>query len=753
MGRPARSTNSVSLFPFLAVLVCAMGALIFLLLVTTHRIRKHARAEAAQIAVPIETPEELVEPEPLVVVVPIEPAPEPKEPLPAPLPPWQPPAKVVIDQSDKVRARIAALAAEREARRKQIAARQAALESNQENLAESQSHLQQAAAQLSALQKEEAKHRNAYSEMEVKQAALERQLTELERKLAETRNYKARASTKYSIIPYDGVSGTTRRPILIDCSDRGLRFIPEDVLLQSEDLDGFTARRNPVLAGTEALVDYWKAARRQRLGEPPEPEPYVLLIVRPSGSLAYYAARKLLAALDEPMGYELVAEDWELDLPDPDPAATTACRNAVERLIKERQRMMSILRNGPERDASGRIIHFDNRTGLVDVKEAEGDAESGDRWGFGNADAGNALRGRSSRQQSAPSSGVTGGDPSTHPGTGQPDTHGSGLSAVPSLSKPGAGREAGVEETGMGSPNPTDSGAPDRLPAFPGSGADGRPMQPRARQQPTAQQQTASSQPLGRQPHGLQPPSAEQRRVEQPVARFGTPLSDQFGSPASQPPQSRGNDYGQSGTWDSGGARGSGSGKDVGNSVGSSATGDSMQRGGASPGQQSSSAEPTQAKMYEFGGTRERSLDEQVPQDRFPSLGPTQTLRGSANSRAFHQRRWGLYGPKASIGFERQMTLRVEADRVTLNEDRTIPVSADQPTSELVSQVLGVIDEEVRGWGWPPQNFYWVPSIRFVVLPGGSRNYDRLHDRLRSEGLSTTVELRLKRGNTPTQRK
>ena len=41
-----RVGNPVSLFPFLAVLVCAMGALIFLLLVVTRQIRAEVRAEA-----------------------------------------------------------------------------------------------------------------------------------------------------------------------------------------------------------------------------------------------------------------------------------------------------------------------------------------------------------------------------------------------------------------------------------------------------------------------------------------------------------------------------------------------------------------------------------------------------------------------------------------------------------------------------------------------------------------------------------
>lgn len=45
MSKRQQTGNSVTLFPFLAVLVCAMGALIFLLLVTTRRIRQQTLAD------------------------------------------------------------------------------------------------------------------------------------------------------------------------------------------------------------------------------------------------------------------------------------------------------------------------------------------------------------------------------------------------------------------------------------------------------------------------------------------------------------------------------------------------------------------------------------------------------------------------------------------------------------------------------------------------------------------------------------
>lgn len=42
MSRRARQNTSVSLFPFLAVLLCAMGALLVLLVITTRQIREDA---------------------------------------------------------------------------------------------------------------------------------------------------------------------------------------------------------------------------------------------------------------------------------------------------------------------------------------------------------------------------------------------------------------------------------------------------------------------------------------------------------------------------------------------------------------------------------------------------------------------------------------------------------------------------------------------------------------------------------------
>ena len=66
-----------------------------------------------------------------------------------------------------------------------------------------------------------------------------------------------------------------------------------------------------------------------------EPEPYVLLIVRPSGA-RFYAARQLLEALEPSVRLRVGRRNLPLDIPPADPVATELCRKAVEEVLKER---------------------------------------------------------------------------------------------------------------------------------------------------------------------------------------------------------------------------------------------------------------------------------------------------------------------------------------------------------------------------------------------------------------------------------
>ena len=166
--------------------------------------------------------------------------------------------------------------------------------------------------------------------------AIEQQIAAVQKRLKAAQAAAAGGESKFMVVPFDAQSGTSRRPILIECTAEGLRFLPEDIVIRPDDLEGFTARVNPLLAGSNSLVSYWTAWNLKQPQPARQPEPYVLMLVRPSGTVAYYIAMKMLATLQQPHGYELIEEDTQLQQPPVDPAAKAACEAAIKRLLAER---------------------------------------------------------------------------------------------------------------------------------------------------------------------------------------------------------------------------------------------------------------------------------------------------------------------------------------------------------------------------------------------------------------------------------
>ncbi len=343
------SGPAVSLFPFLAVLVCVMGSLIFLLLTTTKRMHDvvAAEAEAAAIAA-VESAESTM---PMI-------APEPPVELPA-TELGTPAVPVVLDAAPPV----ADNSAERAKLERALNDQLAALERRRQELSDSvqKQRVLQQAAQRKALAVEqsvgasETRLRGLAVQIEdaaaekaaaPELAALEERITELRRKLRQLQNRPAEGVTKFAVIPFDVRSGTTRRPILIECTDGGLRFLPEDIVIRPSDLEGFTDRYNPLLAGANALMSYWTAWSMRQPDPDEQPEPYVLLIVRPSGTVGYYVAMQMLSALKVPHGYELIEDSVTLEPPPLDPEAQRLCREAVEQQLAERADVVQHVRNG-----------------------------------------------------------------------------------------------------------------------------------------------------------------------------------------------------------------------------------------------------------------------------------------------------------------------------------------------------------------------------------------------------------------------
>lgn len=383
MRRRPTSNSSMSLFPFLDTLVCTMGALILMLLAMTPKIKERALArQAAAQEAAAGLPAELEPgPEP-------DPEPEPDAPVVAA------PAGLSAEE----------LAAERQRRRDawlaQAADARSALSARQADFRGRRQHLQEAEQRLRDLQdqilKAHLKSENAGQAAETldeQVQRLEAQAAVVAQKIAATRKNidlsnrrQAAAKNEYALVAYDGTSGTTRRPIYIECTGQGFRFLPENETVSPSDLEGFSDGFNPLLAGARTLVQFW--ARRKRNAGPAEPEPYVLLLVRPSGCFTYYIARKYLSSLGVHWGYELIEEDWKLSIPQADPLAKTLLKETLAAAVQIRRPSKREVAAG-ERDYGG---PFDPREFF------ESDEGSGRSFGGGDSDSGFGSSGHSGRR-------------------------------------------------------------------------------------------------------------------------------------------------------------------------------------------------------------------------------------------------------------------------------------------------------------------------------------------------------------------
>jgi hypothetical protein len=105
-----------------------------------------------------------------------------------------------------------------------------------------------------------------------------------------------------------------------------------------------------------------------------------------------------------------------------------------------------------------------------------------------------------------------------------------------------------------------------------------------------------------------------------------------------------------------------------------------------------------------------------------------------------YQRRWGLSDPRASIGFEREVAVRIEPNRLVVGN--RFAVSYDERTSnhQLGAAMLEAIELTARRWGRPPMSFYWVPTVEFQATEAEAATYHALNRTARSWGLETSVK-------------
>ncbi|MCI0681387.1 MAG: hypothetical protein L0Y71_04720 [Gemmataceae bacterium] len=307
--RRRRRQLQVSTFPFLAVLLGAMGSLIFLLLVMDRRAKLVARnkvreAHEARLAALSEADRTRQED-------------------------WERQRRALHEslaaEESSLRGRLDAVAGELQQSSRQLHGEaeqhrrlQALLAAEQARLTQAQEALRQRQAALL-----QSAHLAETSKAEL--ARLTRDLLDLEQTLDSFKRWKQQQRPTYSLVPYHGQRGADRMPIYVECTSAGLMFLPDGARLTGGDAD-----IGPFRAEVEKRHGPLVKAKKRTDPFAPDPaaeRPYVLFLVRPNGIGSFYRGQAALRGFAIDYGYELVDADWTLHAP-ADPAAALASLEA-----------------------------------------------------------------------------------------------------------------------------------------------------------------------------------------------------------------------------------------------------------------------------------------------------------------------------------------------------------------------------------------------------------------------------------------
>lgn len=735
MARSKSSAPAVQLFPFLAVLLCAMGALILLLMVMTKKLRERTVAEfvAQEAALLAET-----HPPTAPVPVPIE------QPVALPAPPAGPTrAEREAAMAAKVAAHAAAQLAAAERQRNREAEWQrlvAELEADQSQKRGNVTRLEQqladlkrgqtaATTSLQNLQRRQEKISELTTAEEQHRALLERQqqdiatqITQANARLAQLKRELQDADSRFTMIPYDGVSGTTRRPIYLECTAEGVRFWPENVLLDENDLKGFTETYNPLLKGVQTLSAYWIKQGIQDGEIDDSQKPYVLLLVRPQGTVTYYLARKMLSEFSQPFGYELVEDALPLQFPPVDPVAKRQLELVVAQALRFREQAAGVaLRNTStiefdSLDEEAMVIDNRQKSPFRNPETSGGGRDiTISRSPIDNADVLPARR-----------PGATGS------GSSSPRTWGSVPKSLAGNGRlPGAGGGSASVKRSSQDPEAPLLLPGDKLTATPQEGTSGA--------KPSA---GGDYRPLA-----VTPSDVFNEPLPDPTVPAGTRRAATTDIASGS---RRGADSGTSDAASRTVADATGSAEKTSTPFAETAESRYLRENQAekNAGRQgaysnSSGAASTLPATTPQSGASQSALTGAgaalKPKTVRPPLPSGEGLT-SQRKRDLAKARWGG-NTQSAIGFERTIKIVAESDRLTIGEERTvILLTPDANRAEVVEQVLGAIDTEAVAWGRPPTRFYWVPYLAFDVRPGGELHHERLQGPLREWGIFTETK-------------
>jgi hypothetical protein len=305
--KAGRQNIQVALFPFLAVLICTLGSLIVLLVLFTAQAKVEARSHVAAHASQAPDPEEV---------------------------------RRAQEAYDDAQWRREVLESQRAEKQTELANSRAKLSYLEDHLSTLQARARELIERAQAIDSGDELQSDEQAAAQQELAQLQSEIERKQREIEEARQKQAAAEKWFALIPYDGPNGTRRRPIYIECRAEGIVLQPEGIVFRPEDFNGPMGPGNPLDRALRTVREHLRATGSQA------GEPYPLLVVRPSGVVAYGAARSALRGWDDEFGYELIDDNKRLDYGEADPHLAQELQRSV---AEARQRQASLIAKMPRK--------------------------------------------------------------------------------------------------------------------------------------------------------------------------------------------------------------------------------------------------------------------------------------------------------------------------------------------------------------------------------------------------------------------
>ena len=625
-----RPATGIQLFPFLAVLICTMGALIVLLVLMVQHTNVDAKTKAA--ALLAEQQEKSADDQERI--------------------------RREREKFEDEQWRAEMLAQQREETAEELTQRRLKLSHLEDHIR----RLRQQAQDLieRAQEIDDGKNDDNLAATRAQLDALRRQIADKQRELEEARKQKPKDQW-FALVAYDGPNGTRRRPIYLECTDRGVVLQPEGLVFNPDDFSGPLTAGNPLDSALRATREYLVKAGAQAHGEP-----YPLLVVRPSGIVAYSAARAAMKSWDQEFGYELVAEDTQLTFGSPDPALQQLLGQTVAVARQKQALMMAAM---PRHYEKGESLTSFAPQDQPEYRQAV--ASAGGR-GFGGGSGGDGF-GAGGNMPVNPRGGFSGGRGGDMPVRGNlPGGDGDSLEMAGSGGSGIAGAVGGGQGYGSGTGTGTAGGNTGGTGGGPSLG------------NPSGGTAAGGGSAAGGSAGGSSAPGGAS-------GMSGGANSISMGNPAATA-ASAGGAAGQ----DNGASGGNGSGRNPG-------------QPGASPpatGQAQGGTSATKGGTAKSGSTQR---------------GSSSASGGSGGGKGSN---WGLPESRIhSTAVTRPIRVVVLRDRIIIlpeqGDDRpaqTIRISQQLTFAEVDRFVVGV-QKHMQSWGIAVSNGYWKPILRIEVAP------------------------------------